>query len=74
MPKFYPPGSLSEHCITHHGFPPGQTVIDPQHASGHANHDRAVASLHDDGAGPWCRVGDLLPVGHPYEPLTDSPA
>jgi hypothetical protein len=74
MPRFHPPGSLAEHCITWHGFDVGKTVSDQVHRSDHQAHDRAVDWL--AGAGPdpggWGRLSAVLPIRHSYRQILES--
>jgi hypothetical protein len=69
VPQFFPPGSLAEHCVTHHGFPVGKTVTDATHRSDHEAHDRAVAWLSQLAVPErWqvARLSAVLPIRHAY--------
>jgi hypothetical protein len=70
MPRFYPPGSLSEHVVTMHGFPIGKTVTDHVHLADHASHDRAVDWLRSD-QWQWGRLSAVLPIRHAYARIVE---
>jgi hypothetical protein len=78
--RWPPPGSLADHLERLHGYDVGRTIDDASHRRDHAYHDRAVVLLRavTPPTGPAevlaARLSWVLPVGHPYEPLTDFPA
>lgn len=83
MPRFYPPASLAEHCVTHHGFEVGRTVTDQVHRADHQASDRVCAWLAQPTVPPLtlaqlaglpvlAQLSAVLPIRHAYTQIGEQ--